>query len=268
MHTVITSFSPYGYHQYGRHFLDTFHRRWPLDVRLVVYVEDGQPEIDKRVFGERFVVIDEVDAAHGWREHFRAIKQFPLMLGDTGNGYAIRYDARMARKTFMQAHALGLYKGKVFWLDADTLTHADVPFDFLDTMLPDDKFSCFLGRENFYTESGFLGFNADHPLARDFMAAYTGMFTSGKIFTFPFWHDCMAYDAVREGCDPQAFRNLGAGVDPGPGRQVFINSVLGAYMDHLKGPRKSDGRSPLADLTIKRTEPYWQVDAEPMVQTR
>ena len=39
----------------------------------------------------------------------------------------------------------------------------------------------------------------------------------------------------------------------------FINGPLGAYMDHMKGPRKQLGKSRRKDLKINRNEPYWRV---------
>jgi hypothetical protein len=47
----------------------------------------------------------------------------------------------------------------------------------------------------------------------------------------------------------------GAGVK---GHHVFINSVLGAYVDHMKGKRKVKGKSSASDLMIKRDEDYWK----------
>jgi hypothetical protein len=38
---------------------------------------------------------------------------------------------------------------------------------------------------------------------------------------------------------------------------VFVNSVCGAYMDHLKGKRKG-GTSYAKDIVVDRPEPYWQ----------
>jgi hypothetical protein len=38
----------------------------------------------------------------------------------------------------------------------------------------------------------------------------------------------------------------------------LINSEWGAYLDHLKGDRKTTGRSKLSDLKVKRTEAYWR----------
>ena len=39
---------------------------------------------------------------------------------------------------------------------------------------------------------------------------------------------------------------------------MFINSVLGAYIDHMKGKRKVKGKSSKSDLRGDRHESYWQ----------
>lgn len=249
--TVVTSFSPQGYKEYGRDFLVSFRKFWPTSVRLVTYL-DASISDD---FDADFVLLNEADMPE-WAYFYEGIKRFPLMCGQTPGGYSIQYDARMARKTFIEADAVKQYGDKVFWIDADVITHAPVSEDFLDQMLPDDKMSCYLGRDGWaYTESGFLGFNANHPACKDFMAGYVSMFTQGYIFTQKFWHDCMAYDMARLACDPGWFHNLAAWLPHGT-MHPFVNSPLGAVMDHRKGPRKS-GRSGREDLVVQRTEPYW-----------
>jgi hypothetical protein len=43
----------------------------------------------------------------------------------------------------------------------------------------------------------------------------------------------------------------------GGGGHPLINSVLGKWMDHMKGVRKEEGRSRTKDLMVNRTEGYW-----------
>jgi hypothetical protein len=246
-HTVVTSFSPEGFEKYGKDFLRSFREFWPNSVRLAIYTE-GQS-----VLGNECVPIDDLEE---WKWFEESLK-FPIMRGQTPQGYNIQYDARMARKTFIQADAVKRFGGKVFWIDADVVTFAPVPETFLDEMLPDDKLSCYLGRDGwFYTESGFLGFNADHPGCAGFMEVYTGIFLNGFIFLHQQWHDCIAYDAVRLAGEPGLFHNLAANLPRGT-MHPFISSPLGAYLDHKKGPRKAAGRSPASDLVILRSESYW-----------
>jgi len=51
--------------------------------------------------------------------------------------------------------------------------------------------------------------------------------------------------------------NWSAGIISGEGHPL-INSQWGAYLDHLKGDRKTMGRSKISDLKVKRTEAYWK----------
>ena len=47
----------------------------------------------------------------------------------------------------------------------------------------------------------------------------------------------------------------GAGVE---GLHVFINSVIGDYIDHMKGKRKIKGKSSKSDLRYNKNQEYWQ----------
>lgn len=251
--TVITSFTEQGYQVYGKAFIESFKKYWPKDVKLVVYYEGDNLRDD-------WHFIEEVEGLQDWME---AISKFPMMKGDLGDGtYEINLDAGMVRKSFMQAHACKVYGGKVFWIDADVITHSHVPEHFLDTMLPDNKFCCYLGRDEWefpkYTESGFLGFNTEHPLFPNFFGAYLAVFKSGMIFTLEGWHDCYGFDAARlafKNFDGE-FINLAAHLVPDSTMHPFVNSELGKYMDHRKGNRKTS-RTKKEELVVERPEPYW-----------
>ena len=254
MNTVITSFTQDGYEKYGKEFLETMEKHF---IKPVVYFEgDEFPEGNAE-----WKSIYEIGALNQW---MRAIAPFPLMRGDVGDGkYNIQFDAGMVRKPYMQAHACLEYGGKVFWMDADAIVHADVPDTFLDECLPDDKFCCFLGRDRLadkhgqmYTESGFIGFNTDHELFEPFFAAYMDIFEHGYIFTQSRWHDCQGFDMVRRSNPKQLENFVDLAADFEPNMHPYVNSVLGKYFDHRKGPRKKS-RSTKKDLVVERDEAYW-----------
>jgi len=262
-HTVVTSFSPEGYQAYGRDFVTSFRQFFPASVHLHCYLERPVTNYPDEILetGETHAwsLIDEVD---GWQQFSDAVKTFPLMCGQTPKGYNIQFDARQCRKAFIEAHSARRFGGKVFWIDADTVVHSPVGEGFLDLALPDDQLCCFLGRDGwFYTESGFIGFNTDHPGCLTFLAAYINFIQNGSIFTQHAWHDCIAFDCVRRIIDEEGFHNLAAGLPQGT-MHPFINSMLGSVMDHRKGPRK-ESRSTSEDLVVARTEPYWQQHAAP-----
>lgn len=250
---VITSFNEHGYKRYGRAFIETFLQNWPKSVRLTVFYEGEDFPFTE---GLAWRPIEEVEGL----PQFMGSLAFPIMQGIVGDKYDINFDARMARKAFMQAHAIKIYGGKVFWIDADSITHSPVPDWFLDRMLPDDKFNCYLGRDGwYYTESGFIGFNANHDICRRFFKNYLGIFRTGAIFTQPGWHDCFAFDAIRRIFPPEHFNDLAKDLPRGT-MHPLINSDVGAYLDHKKGNRK-ESRSSASDLVVPRKEAYWNVSA-------
>ena len=66
----------------------------------------------------------------------------------------------------------------------------------------------------------------------------------------------MHIEEVRKKLKPHCL-NWGQGIIRGEGHPL-INSVWGAYLDHLKGGRKQLGKSKPSDLRITRTEEYWK----------
>lgn len=252
-HTVVTSFTEDGYQKYGRDFVRTFQQHWPDNVKLIVFYEGTNLRHDWRPIGK-------VANLDNW---MRVISPFQLFQGAVFNQYDITRDARTNRVIFMQNHVLRERKGKVFWIDGDVITHAPVPETFLDEMLPDDKLCCYLGRGEWYdSETGFIGFNYDHPECEHFLKIKENCLFSGIVFALPRWWDMTVEDWSRDcfvAAKPalkDAFVDLAADLPRGC-MHPFINSRIGAYMDHLKGARKG-GTSHAEDLVVERTEPYWQ----------
>lgn len=249
---VITSFSWSGYQKYGKKFVETWIEHWPKSIGLTVYYEGKEFEGFDFPAGISWVPIEMVEFLGDFLDNLR----FPIQQGIVGHQYDINFDARMGRKAFMQVYAARKYGGKVFWIDADTITTKSVPETFLDNCLPDDKFCCFLGRDGWYfTESGFLGFNSEHPVAKEFFRNYVHLFITGVIFTQAptynekgqlisgGWHDCVAFDSVRHLAGMNgfgdAFLNLAADVPAGT-MHPFQQSAPGEYMKHLKGVKRKE----------------------------
>lgn len=260
---VVTSFSWDGYQKYGKRFVETWLEYWPKTIGLTIFYEGDQFEGFDFPQGISWRPIEEVE----FLPDYMASLKFPIMHGLVGDHYDINFDARMGRKTFMQVHMLRKYGGKVFWIDADSVTVKHVPESFLDRMLPDDKFCCFLGREGWYfTESGFIGFNAGHPIAKRFLRDYVHVFIVGTIFTQSpqynekaqyiggGWHDCIAFDVIRnmayQSGHQGEFVNLAAKVPPGT-MHPLQNCAPGEYLHHLKGNRKETGKLKEGDIVAQ-----------------
>jgi hypothetical protein len=242
---VVTSFNWHGWEKYGKNFVETWKQYWSPSIRLTVYYEGKEFEDFQFPEGMSWRPIEEVEFLTDFMENLR----FPLQHGIVGDRYDINFDARMCRKVFIQVHAARKYKGKVFWFDADVVTQKHVPETFLDSCLSDDALCCFLGRDGwYYTESGFIGFNADHPTASRFFKNYVHVPLVGTIFTQQGWHDCFAFDAVRHlmGNGPE-FVNLAKHVPHGT-MHPYQNAAPGEYMLHLKGDRKDTGKLKQGDV--------------------
>lgn len=219
---------------YGRAFLDSFIENWPCD--LVLYEEEpmgiDHPRIEVRnlfdvVLPGNILVKDYLEKTSNGRE--------------TGH-YNYNYDVnKFCRKVFAQYDAVQSSEEPIFWLDADIYTFAKIPAEFLERIFEGHPL-VFLGREYFYTETGFVGFDPRHPKLAEFMDRYIRCYTDGTIYDLRWWHDCGAFDYARErtGIDEH---NLSKFYRHGDSLHVFLYSPLGFYMDHKKGNRKHVGFS-------------------------
>ena len=83
------------------------------------------------------------------------------------------------------------------------------------------------------------------------------MYKNDKIFDHLEWHDSYVFWQVLKQMDADVGYDIGKGAGA-KGHHIFINSVLGAYVDHMKGKRKVKGKSSATDLRTNRQEEYWQ----------
>ena len=80
------------------------------------------------------------------------------------------------------------------------------------------------------------------------MEYWENIYTSDDIFNHIEYHDSFIFGEIIDEFKKRGvkFRNLGSDNQSG---HIFINSELGAYMDHLKGFRKEVGKSLMGDIT-------------------
>jgi hypothetical protein len=143
-------------------------------------------------------------------------------------------------------------------MDGDTVCHSTISIDQLDKLCPQDRDLCFLGRKQKYSECGLYAMNLTSAAVQDWLADFQQHYNNAEqgIFTLNEWHDSFVFDAVRK---RHQLRELdwSGHLITGEGHPL-INSAWGAYLDHLKGDRKSAGKSKPKDLKVARTEAYWQ----------
>jgi hypothetical protein len=264
---VVTTFHEKGLHTYAQRMIDTYLQNWPKDVPLHIYPEKCNPRISDH---SRITLTDldtgvpnlitfknkwkDVPKANGWCSD--STQKFL----DKSQKIGFKWDAvRFSHKVYSIFHcAQNTDIDVLIWMDADTICHSPVTVENLEQMIPVEADICYLGREGKYTECGLYSMNLRSKKTKLFLSEFQRMYDQAEIgiFTLDEWHDSFVFDSVRKTIPQLKQHNWSQGIIKGEGHPL-INSHWGAWLDHLKGDRKTKGRSNLKDLKIKRTEPYW-----------
>lgn len=266
-YTVVTTFHQSGLEKYGQTMINTFEQFWPSDVKLKVYAEKCKP-VHRRSTTE---IIDLEVASHDMIKFKERHKDNPKARGMTGpdgkydNKKQFKWDAiRFCHKVYALNHAINHAQGDwLIWLDADSKTHTTVTHDFLSRVCDPNTFGSYLGRgEKYHSECGWIAYNLNHPMVREFNNRLTGMYNSDEIFNLSEWHDSFVWDVVRKEFLARGdivLQNLNPNSDTnGKAGHPFINSELGTVMDHMKGNRKDVGHSKAKEVVAHKNHPYWK----------
>lgn len=276
--SVVTTFHPQGLQDYAQRMIDTFAETWPEEVILYLYPEKCSPTIPTR---SNITVID-LDSVQNLSRFKEKWKHVPKANGDVtqdpvrskrrDSGKGFKWNAvRFAHKVYSIFDCVGKTDSDfLIWMDADTICHSTITLAELHELIPKDRDLCFLGRKGKYSECGLYAMNLRSDTTRKFLKEFQRMYDDAEkgIFQLEEWHDSFVFDAVRKKFPSLKQLDWAVSLDdlrpnkinsPGEGHPL-INSAWGAYLDHLKGSRKSLGRSKKEDLKVKRTEPYWTKD--------
>lgn len=136
------------------------------------------------------------------------------------------------------------------WLDADIRVLRPFSKKDLEAFLPSgSEMMAYLGRTNFpmpnpCLEAGWLAFNLGHPETKNFLEFVAQQYVTGEVFTQKEWHDSWIWNVAKTDFEKRGvhFKNLSGPFETS--EHPFVNSGLGEYFDHLKGPdRKRVGSS-------------------------
>lgn len=265
-YTVVTTFNADGYNRYGQRMIQTFLQNWPSDIQLVVYAEDcavAESAPNLAVHDLAVASPELVKFKQQWAGVPRAngdVSTDPVRSRRKDSGKGFKWDAvRFSHKVYAIFAAARTYNTDwLIWMDADMVCHSPIGTEFLDRMCASDKDICFLGRANKYTECGLYAMNLRSKSTARFLEVFQQYYDDAEqgIFRLMEWHDSFVFDHVRkivslQGLDWSSHLITGEG-------HPLINTEWGAYLDHLKGDRKSLGRSKAKDLRVVRQEGYWQ----------
>jgi hypothetical protein len=154
-------------------------------------------------------------------------------------------------------------------MDADTFVHSDWSHKEFNNLLPNNTWLTYVGRgkgSQTWPECGFYGMNLNHPVCHEFLKEFERVYEDADngIFKLEEWHDSYVFGHILNNMKKNFPNVLDYSAEmylreakTGGGGHPLINSVLGKWMDHMKGVRKDEGRSRTQDLMVKRTEGYW-----------
>ena len=229
---VCTSFSQAGYERYGRDFLETYLRHWPLPIW--VFHGGDKPDLS----GPTYVPLqDDPDLARFIKAHANNPRAHGVCQGRDGKLFVnYRWQAiKFAHKAYALTSPLRPDCDWWIWIDADVVTHKNVPRSFIETICPEGFLASYLGRSDWpHSECGFVGYNKRYR-GFDFLADFRAMYDSGDVFKQQEWHDSWVFDVLRKRYEEQGvfFYDISSGVS---GMNVWEGSALAEYMTHLKGP--------------------------------
>lgn len=265
-YTICTTFNAAGYKKYGQRMIQTFLQNWPTTVQLVVYAEGctvAETAPNLTVYDLEAVSPELVAFKNTWRNVPKAngnVSADPIRSKRKDAGKGFKWDAvRFSHKVYAIFHcAKTATTDWLLWMDADTVCHSPITVLDLDRLCPVVNDLCFLGRKGKYSECGLYAMNMRHQSITHFLQDFQHMYDDAEsgIFRLAEWHDSFVFDAVRTNHKLNHL-DWSSHLITGEGHPL-INSEWGAYLDHLKGDRKAQGRSKIGDLKIQRTENYWQ----------
>jgi len=273
--SVVTTFHQQGYEQYGKRMIQTFIENWPKEVDLYVYTENcAVAESAENLFVKDLHSSspDLVKFKEKWKNVPKAngdVSDDPVRSRRKDAGKGFKWHAiRFAHKVYaIFSCANQIDDDILIWMDADTICHSKISMDDLLRMIPRDKDLCFLGRKGKYSECGLYSLNLKSEQTRNFLSEFQRMYDKAEsgIFVLEEWHDSFVFDAVRKKFPflkqldwAEKLHDLRPGPNNSKGEgHPLINSEWGAWLDHLKGSRKTLGRSKREDLKVNRSESYW-----------
>ena len=263
---VVTTFHDKGLQTYAQRMIDTFCANWPHEVTLHLYPEKCNP----RVPDHTRITLTDLDSVQDLTNFKEKWKGVPKANGDVSAdpvrskrkdaGKGFKWDAvRFAHKVYAIFDCARKTDADILlWMDADMICHSPISLETILRLCPTDRDLCFLGRRGKFTECGLYSMNLRSSRVQLFLQRFQHFYDDAEngIFKLEEWHDSFVFDAVRRSMQLIEL-DWSSHLITGEGHPL-INSEWGAYLDHLKGDRKTSGRSKITDLKVKRTESYWK----------
>jgi hypothetical protein len=258
----VTTFIKKTYEEVAYKLVESFDQRWPKRYQFLALSEG----CNVTRTSERILTAELATFATGLNEFKQRHRFNPGANGHFGSTYNYVFDCvKWSHKVFAVEVAAEYTDAEyAIYIDADIFTFDTVPDDFLASIMMTNADIAYMPRKNMYSECSFVIYRLRNPLVRSFIFEHTEAYRSDKIFQLPGWTDCHIFDALvakYSKANLLKFHNINEGVPQS--MHPFINGPLGKYMDHMKGARKTTGKSYDSDLVVQRSERYWLEKTNP-----
>ena len=274
--TAVTTFHNEGMLTYGQRLIDSWQEKVDPKIKLIVYAEDCDPQTNGtnvEVLDAKFVLTKLNAFKERWKGVPKANGKCPWPEKRPRDHHKeFKWDAvRFANKVYAVFDAVDRLQNNnwVVWMDADTFVHNPITYEQFEDLLPNNKWITYVGRgkgSQTWPECGFYGLNVQNKTCKSFLNEFKRMYDEADngIFKLIEWHDSFVFGHVLEKFKSQDnnyfdySQNIyNKTAKTGGGGHPLINSVLGNYFDHMKGARKTLGKSKRSDLINVRGEKYW-----------
>ena len=258
----VSTCSKEGWVEYGENFVKAFLEYFPVETNLYMYVDFKPTVFDPRVEYRQIAVCRGLDAFQADIARLDFAQGRKVVHSTHAQGYnpQVIWNARkFSFKVFVVEHCVMHADGDVVtWIDADTIAHTPLSIEYIAGLIPPYCLLNYLGRDQKFSECGYVSYNRQHSACSQFVTDFADLYRSGAIFGLKEWHDSYVFDLLRNVFERRyGVTNFNISADCSDLDHVFINSSLGLYLDHLKGPRKSEGRSRASDLKVSHGRDYW-----------
>jgi len=276
--TVVTTFHKPGLDLYGQRFLDSFAENVDKRIKLLVYAEDCSPVVNDT---DQIIILDAkqvLPKLTAFKERWGNVPKANGIPPDDIKARRPRdwnkkfkWDAvRFANKTYAVYDACERSNDWCVWMDADTYVHSDWTYEQFIKLLPDTSWITYVGRgkgSQTWPECGFYGLNLNDSVCKSFLDEFERVYEDAEhgIFKMEEWHDSYVFGQIVNQIKQIHPNVLDYSAEmylkeakTGGGGHPLINTVLGKWIDHMKGDRKNVGKSNSKDIMVKRKEAYWK----------
>lgn len=243
--TIVTTFSDKNFEDYAKHCVTSLQRYAEKDIKVKVYTDTPYLWLQGHNW-QNLILEAEVPELKKFKKRHRHRVVPPGTKGFTKDG------VRFSHKSYAWCHAgLNCDTDVLMWLDADTEVLDTLTADYLASFVKDGHVSSYLGRQGRFTETGYLGWNMNHPDARRMLLRIKQYYDEDLIYNMKHHTDCHVYDAVREELEGDGIPSFNLTKDLTSGH---FNETFVGYLTHYKGNDKDNRRPHFRQAMVRKRQ--------------